>query len=117
MAINRDITGLAPPYPGSIYGSTPELTTLGMGKILKPKDPEGILDTYDAMSKDPFDSFNKWERERAFARDLPMWGQLDSLRRELGDDFEVLAPHMYAQWKEHKAIIDYRKARDLLGAE
>lgn len=43
------------------------------------------------------------------------WTQLSNLQQELGDSFEVLAPTMYNRWKECKAIIDFRKANDLLG--
>lgn len=46
---------------------------------------------------------------------LPNYTHLLELAEELGDDFESLAPKLYAEYQENLNIVNYRKAKYLLG--
>ena len=48
---------------------------------------------------------------------LPKMAQYEDLAQELGGDFHYLAPRMYEEYCEMLAIVNYRKANNLLGID
>lgn len=101
---------------GSFFGAVPDAGTIS-GKGWK-LTSNGLLNASGTVTgrvqTHPWDP-REYHDDHKYEAWLPDWTQLSNLQQELGDSFEVLAPTMYNRWKECKAIIDFRKANDLLG--
>lgn len=102
---------------GSFFGAVPDAGTIS-GKGWK-LTSNGLLNASGAVTRrvpSNGPNFNEIHRDdHKYEAWLHDWTQLSNLQQELGDSFEVLAPTMYNRWKECKAIIDFRKANNLLG--